>query len=178
MINKTFFLLLCLYAFNTFGQENLAIKSSTITFKIKNFGSYVDGFFKGFEGKIYFSPQNLSQSSIEASIKAETINTSNKSRDNHLRKSDYFDVAQYPKITMQSKRFANSQSGDFIGYFDLRIKDKTQEIKLPFSYKTNGNVSTFKGSFTINRRDFGVGGNSMVLGDMVIVDIEIETFLK
>jgi polyisoprenoid-binding protein YceI len=177
-MRKPIFLLLYLSVFVAFGQENLAIKSSTVTFKIKNFGSYVDGFFKGFEGKIYFSPQNLAQSSIEASIKAETVNTNNKSRDNHLRKSDYFDVAQYPQITMKSKRFANSQSGDFIGYFDLRIKDKTQEIKLPFSYKTNGNVGTFKGSFTINRRDFGVGDNSMVLGDMVIVNIEIETFLK
>ena len=173
-MKKIFFLLLCFCAFNTFGQENLAVKSSTITFKIKNFGSYVNGFFKGFEGKIYFSPQNLSQSSIEASIKAETINTSNKSRDNHLRKDDYFDVAKYPKITMRSKRFANSKSGDFIGYFDLTIKNKTQEIKLPFSFRQG----IFKGSFTINRRDFGVGGNSMILGDMVIVDIEIQTYSK
>ncbi|GAB4123926.1 MAG: YceI family protein [Raineya sp.] len=168
----------CVLSFCAFGQENLAVKSSTVTFKIKNFGSYVDGFFKGFEGKIYFSPQSLAQSSIEASVKTETINTGNKSRDNHLRKDDYFDVAKYPKITMKSKRFANSQSGDFIGYFDLTIKNKTQEVKLPFSYKTSGNVGTFKGSFTINRRDFGVGGNSMVLGDMVIVNIKIETFLK
>lgn len=159
------------------GQNNLIVKSSTITFKIKNFGSYVEGFFKGFEGKIYFSSENLAQSNIEASVKAETINTGNKARDNHLRKSDYFDVAQYPQITMKSKRFAHSQSGDFIGYFDLRIKNKTQEIKLPFSYKTHGNVGIFKGNFTINRRDFGVGGNSMVLGDMVIVTIEIETLM-
>ena len=177
-MSKLFFLVFCLSAFVASGQESLTIKSSSITFKIKNFGSYVDGFFKGFEGKIYFSPQNLAQSNIEASIRAETINTNNKSRDNHLRKSDYFDVMQYPKITMKSKRFANSQSGDFIGYFDLTIKNKSQEIKLPFTYKTNGNIGTFKGTFTINRRDFGVGDNSLVLGDMVIVNIEIETFLK
>lgn len=177
-MQKVFFILLYSSVFSVFGQENLPIKSSTITFKIKNFGSYVSGFIKGFEGKIYFSPEKLAQSSIEASVKTETINTGNKSRDNHLRKDDYFDAEKYPKITMKSKRFANSQSGDFIGYFDLTIKNKTQEIKMPFNYKTNGNVGTFKGSFTINRRDFGVGDNSMVLGDMVIVNIEIETFLK
>jgi polyisoprenoid-binding protein YceI len=173
-MRKAIFLFLYLSAFVAFGQENLAIKSSTITFKIKNFGSYVNGFFKGFEGKIYFSPQNLAQSSIEASVKTETINTDNKSRDNHLRKSDYFDVARYPKITMKSKRFAHSQSGDFIGYFDLTIKDKTQEVKLPFSFKQG----VFKGSFTINRRDFGVGGNSIVLSDMVTVEIEVQTYSK
>jgi polyisoprenoid-binding protein YceI len=160
-----------------FGQENLAIKSSTITFKIKNFGSYVKGFFKGFEGKIYFSSENLAQSNIEASVKAETINTGNKARDDHLRKSDYFDVAQYPQITMKSKRFAYSQSGDFIGYFDLRIKNKTQEIKLPFTFQKNGKIRIFKGNFSINRQDFGVGGNSIVLGDTVIVEILIETQL-
>lgn len=173
-MKKIFFLFLFFSIFNAFGQENLSIKSSTITFKIKNFGSYVDGFFKGFEGSIFFSPQNLEKSNIRASVKAETINTGNKTRDNHLRKSDYFDVAQYPKITMQSKRFTNSQSGDFIGYFDLTIKNKTQEVQLPFSFRQG----VFKGSFTINRQDFGVGGNSIVLGDMVIVDIQIQTYQK
>lgn len=177
-MKKIIFLFLYLSVSYAFGQEQLRIKSSTITFKIKNFGLYVDGFFKGFEGKIYFSPQNLAQSSIEASIKTETINTGNKSRDNHLRKSDYFDVAQYPLITMKSKRFAYSQSGDFIGYFDLRIKDKTQTVKVPFTYKTSGNIGTFQGSFSINRLDFGVGESSMVLGDIVKVNIEVETFLK
>ncbi|KOY85665.1 hypothetical protein AD998_05425 [bacterium 336/3] len=160
-----------------FSQNTLKIKSSTITFKIKNAGFYVDGYLKGFEGKVVFSPTALSGSSIEASVKTETINTGNKSRDNHLRKDDYFNAEKYPKISMKSKRIANSQSGDFIGYFDLTIRDVTKEVKIPFTYKENNGVGTFKGNFTINRRDYKVGDNSMVLGDMVIIDVEIEVSL-
>lgn len=163
--------------FSTYGQNNLKIKSSTITFKIKNAGFYVDGYLKGFEGKVVFAPNALSGSSIEASVKTETINTGNKSRDNHLRKDDYFNAEKYPKISMKSKRIANSQSGDFIGYFDLTIRDVTKEVKIPFTYKENNGVGTFKGNFTINRRDYKVGDNSMVLGDMVIIDVEIEVSL-
>lgn len=174
----SFFLvtLLCL-SYSIYGQNNLKIKSSTVTFKIKNAGFYVDGYLKGFEGKVLFSKNALSGSSIEASVKTETINTGNKSRDNHLRKDDYFNAEKYPKISMKSKRFANSQSGDFIGYFDLTIRDVTKEVKIPFTYKESNGIGTFKGNFTINRRDYNVGGNSMVLGDMVIVDVEIEVSL-
>lgn len=178
-MKKYTFLLMILYFFTLmmYGQNNLKIKYSTITFKIKNAGFYVDGFLKGFEGKIVFSPTALAGSTIEASVKTETINTGNKSRDNHLRKDDYFYVEKYPKISMKSKRVANSQSGDFIGYFDLTIRDVTKEVKIPFTYKESNGVGVFKGNFTINRRDYKVGGNSMVLGDMVIVDIEIEVSL-
>ncbi len=160
-----------------YGQNSLKIKSSTVTFKIKNAGFYVDGYLKGFEGKVVFSPTALSGSSIEASVKTETINTGNKSRDNHLRKDDYFNAEKYPKISMKSKRIANSQSGDFIGYFDLTIRDVTKEVKIPFTYKESNGVGIFKGNFTINRRDYKVGDNSMILGDMVIIDVEIEVSL-
>jgi len=171
------FFLLMIFISSAYSQSNLKIKSSTVTFKIKNAGFYVDGYLKGFEGKVIFSSKALSGSSIEASIKTETINTGSKSRDNHLRKEDYFHVEKYPKMTMKSKRLASSQSGDFIGYFDLTIRDITKEVKIPFTYKESSGVGTFKANFTINRRDYGVGDNSMVLGDMVIVDVEIEVSL-
>jgi len=42
---------------------------------------------------------------------------------------------------------------------------------VPFTFENN----VLKGSFTIDRRHFKVGGNSMILGDNVTVDLLINT---
>ncbi len=173
MLKKlTFFLFLVNY--QATAQVLWQVKDARINFKIKNFGSYVNGSLNGLEAKIYFSPENLSQSNIEASVKAETINTGNKTRDKHLRKDDYLDVIKFPLLRMKSTRIIKEDKDLFLGYFELTIRNKTQAVQMPFRFVSNGNEATFSGSFSINRRDFGVGGKSWVLGDEVIVNVEVK----
>jgi polyisoprenoid-binding protein YceI len=154
---------------HTFAQTKQQVSSSKITFKIKNAGIYVDGTLSGLEADIQFDGKNLKNSKMVASVKTSTINTENNGRDKHLKADDYFDVAKYPKITFATSNFAESQSGNFIGYFDVTIKDKTKKVTIPFTFKNN----TFSGNFTINRLDFGVGSSSIVLGNEVKVNLEI-----
>lgn len=148
---------------------------STVTFVIKNAGIKVDGKLEGLQATIKFDSQNLATSSIEASVETQTINTDNKTRDGHLRKEDYFDVAKYPKITIQSVSFSKdgNNGNTYKGKFKLTIKGVTKEIEIPFSFSENGNSATFKGSFTINRLDYKVGGNSWVMADNVIISFKI-----
>ncbi|PKQ70865.1 YceI family protein [Raineya orbicola] len=165
-------LLFC--CFKAKAQTNWQVKDAQINFKIKNFGSYVNGSLSGLEAIIEFSPENLAQSTIEASVKAETINTGNKSRDRHLRQDDYFDAVQFPFLRMKSTKIIREKD-QFVGYFELTIRNKTQAVQMPFRFIPNGNEASFSGSFSINRRDFGVGGKSWVLGDEVIVNIEVRS---
>jgi len=59
--------------------------------------------------------------------------------------------------------------------FNIVIKGKTKAIEVPFTYTDSANMALFKGSFKINRQDFGVGGKSMVLADDVNVTLAVET---
>jgi polyisoprenoid-binding protein YceI len=145
---------------------------STVTFVIKNAGLKVDGKLEGLQTTIKFDSQNLVTSSIEASVETQTINTDNKSRDGHLRKEDYFDVAKYPKMSIKSVSFSKD-GNNYKGKFKLTIKGVTKEIEIPFSYIENGNSATLKGSFTINRLDYTVGGSSWVMADNVIISLNI-----
>ena len=172
-ITKNLFLLLVVvFATNSniFAQQDLTVASSKITFKIKNAGIYVNGSFGGLVATIKFDEKDLKKSSISAIIDANSVNTDNKSRDNHLRKDDYFDVAKYPTIKMETSEIVRSQSGNFIGYFDITMKDKTKKrVVVPFSFKNN----VFTGKLTLDRREYGVGGNSMIMGDEVILVLEV-----
>ncbi len=149
-------------------------ESSEIKFTIKNFGISTPGTFKGLKGSIAFSPDNLSAAFFNATIDAATINTGIDTRNNHLKKEEYFNVAKYPLINFVSTRLTanETEKNTYTLFGKLTIKGTTKEISFPFKAEQQGNGILFTGSFKINRRDFKVGGNSMVLGD------NVEIFLK
>jgi polyisoprenoid-binding protein YceI len=151
-----------------FAQGNAAIGHSTITFQIKNLGINTHGSIGGLKAEAKFNPADLPGSAIEASVDVNTINTDNEKRDHHLKSDDFFDVAKYPLIKLKSISFKHKSGSNYVGVFSLTIKDKTKQVEIPFSY----NADSFKGEFKINRRDYGIGGSSMIMADEVTITIE------
>jgi polyisoprenoid-binding protein YceI len=151
-------------------QNGLKVVSSKISFKIKNAGLSVDGTLSGFEGEINLVPEQYKLATIKASINTNTINTGINARDNHLKKEEFFDVNKFPKISIVSS-FFGKDGNKYLGYFKLTIKGITKDITIPFIFENN----TFKGDFTLNRRDYNIGGKSFVMSDNVLVSIQLNT---
>lgn len=148
--------------------------SSSVEFGIKNFGVTVSGTVKGLKGSIHFEPSNLSTAAISVSVDARTINSGIDMRDNHLKKDDFFYVDSFPTMTFNSTRVTPSTKEGYLFLFgDLKIKNVTKAISFPFQAVPNGEGYTFTGSFTINRRDYGVGGSSISMSDQAKVTIRI-----
>ena len=166
-------LILLLTGAVAFAQYRPMDKGSTVHFTIKNFGIRTGGSFSGLQGNIKFDISHPDQAGFDVSIDANTINTGIDMRDEHLRAETYFDVKNYPRIRFTSTKVtASSKPGQFMIYGKLTIKNKSKDISFPFTAKQTGNGYLFNGTFTINRRDFGVGGSS-VISDNLDVDLEI-----
>jgi|SRR5882757_257725 len=168
------FLLSLLIPFATavvvFAQEyHPTDQGSTVTFKIKNFGFGVDGSFTGLQGKIVFDPKDPGKASFDVSIDAATVNTDNGSRDGHLKKEDYFDVQNHPRIRFVSTSVTPSgKNGSYTIAGKLTIKATTKDISFPFTATPKGDDYLFNGEFTINRKDFGVGGSSTISNSLTV----------
>jgi polyisoprenoid-binding protein YceI len=149
-------------------------QSSNVKIRIKNLGSNVTGTFSGLEGNIHFNASDPSNASFRIAIDANTVNTGINARDNHLRKEEYFNVAQYPKISFVSRRITNSgKPGEYLLTGDLTIKGTTKEISFPFTVTSKNDGLLFSGECKLNRRDFKVGGSSVVMSDNVLVSLNI-----
>lgn len=147
---------------------------SEVKFKIKNFGVSVAGNFTGLKGKIIFFPDSLSASSFDVDIDANTINTGIDQRDNHLRQEEYFDVKKYPAIHFTSTKITISTDKDYLFVFGkLTIKDVTKEISFPFKAVAKDNGYLFEGEFSLNRRDYNVGGSSITMSDNLTVNLSV-----
>lgn len=156
-------------------QTKHMLTKATVEFKLKNMGFNTGGVIEKVEADINFSKDKPEASTITATADANSINTDNDMRDGHLKKPEYFDVAKYPKITMKSVSFKSKGGNNFIGVFNVTIKDKTKALEVPFTYVGTGNTADFKGTFKLNRLDFGVGGKSAMMGDEITVELNIQT---
>lgn len=147
---------------------------SRVHFVIKNFGVKTGGDFTGLKGNITFTPANLSSCSFDVTVDASTIDTDNESRDGHLRKSEYFDVATYKTIRFKSTKITlSSVAGRFYVFGELTIKGVTKPVEFGFGATPKDGGYVFDGEFRINRRDFGVGGSSISLSDNLTVSLSV-----
>ena len=167
--------LLLLYPYQLPAQTYIpSDNGSSVTFSIKNFGFNVSGSFKHLLGNIKFDPKNPEASIFMVTIDAGTINTDNGSRDSHLRKEEYFDAAKYPKISFLSEKVEKTATaGLYIVKGKFTVKGISKPISIPFSAIAKNGGYLFSGKVLLNRRDFKVGGNSMVLSDNLTLTLSV-----
>ena len=156
-------------------QVKYTVTKSTVTFQIKNMGFNTSGNFGGVQADIKFDAAKPELSSIEATAEVKDLNTGNDMKDEHLKSADYFDVATYPKITIKSVAIKHKSGNNYVGQFNVTIKNKTQLLDMPFSYNETGNTADFNGVLKLKRTDFGIGSSSMVLSNDVTVTIDVVT---
>ena len=115
------------------------------------------------EGQIT-APQTVSG---HLDIKAASVQTGIRKRDNHMRSADYFEVDKYPDISVVVTG-ADAIKGDSLDLrADLTIKGITKPVVLKTKVTPVGDGEMrLSAQATIDRQDFGVDGNLMgMMGD-------------
>lgn len=151
----------------------LSDHDSQINFVIKNFGLEVDGTLKGLSGQFIIREDTVEKSYFKASVRSETVDTGNSLRDKHLRGENYFDSKTFPVIRIESNKITRS-SGQWRAVATLTMKGVSKTIEFPFTVEGSKTAYILKGTFSINRRDFDVGGNSVSLSDTVEVRLRVK----
>jgi polyisoprenoid-binding protein YceI len=149
--------------------------------------SNVRGEFTKVSGSAAIDPANLTQSSVEVQIDANSINTREPQRDDHLRSPDFFDVANYPTLSFRSKQIKANGADNLKITGDLTMHGVTKEVTFDAEGPTAsmkdpwGNVrSGITASTKIDRRDFDLKFNGLteaggvVVGDEVKITIDAE----
>ena len=159
---------------------------SSAHFKVRHLMiANVRGEFSKVSGTVKFDPSNLAASSITAEIDVNSINTREPDRDKHLKSADFFDAANHPAITFQSKTVAADGPEAYNVTGDLAIRGVTHEVVLhvtgptpeikdPWGYTRRGAEGVAK----ISRKDFSLSYNPLLETGGVVVGDEIEISLE
>ena len=145
---------------------------NAVTFVIKNLGINTKGELSGLKGAIDWNEESVEESKISVTAAVSTLNTGIDARDTHLKKEEWFDAEHYPELKITSTGIAKSSTG-YVLNGTLTIKSVSKNISFPFTAVKKPEGYLFSGKFTVNRRDFGVGGNSVTLSDNVEVSLNV-----
>lgn len=147
----------------------------------------VRGTFTGVSGTVLYDPDKPAETTIEATVDINTVNTHDEKRDGHLKSPDFFDVAKYPLMTFKSKRVESGTATEQKVTGDLTIHGVTREVTLTVDEVSGeakdpwGNTkigATVKGK--VKRSDFGLTWNApletggVLVGDDVKMEFELE----
>ncbi len=146
--------------------------SYKVTFAIGSWLGTCNGTIGGVKGNIHFDDNDLTKSFFNIGFDVNTLNTSNSSRDGHLKKEDYFDVAKFPTIIFKSSAITKTASGYSLEG-NLTIKAITKKINFPFTFKDIGASGIFTGTLNINRVDYAVGTSDWKVKDEVNISISL-----
>ena len=157
---------------------------SSVTFKARHLDiSWIHGRFNEVDGKFSLDRENPSKSTFELTIKADSVDTANKARDEHLRQPDYFDTKQFPTIEFKSTS-AKAVEGGYEVTGDFTMHGKTKKITFVLKggkehqFKDVKRVG-FSTELSLKRSDFGFDKNAIgPIGDEAIILIDCEGVRK
>jgi polyisoprenoid-binding protein YceI len=172
------------------GEYVLDTAHTTIEFVARHLMiTKVRGRFTKFDGsvKIADDPEN---SSLEISVDADSIDTSEPNRDAHLRSGDFLETDKFPKITFKSTKIEHRGDTNWRLSGDLTIHGVTKPIVFdveflgvtvsPWGTKPFG----FEAIAEIDREDWGLTWNQaletggVVVGKKVRIEINVELLAK
>jgi len=167
---------------------NIDPQHSNIGFKVRHMMvSNVKGVFAKVQGMVTVDDQDITKSSVRATIDTASIDTGVEKRDNDLRSPNFLDTAKYPAMTFVSTKVAKNGAhglkvtGDLTLHGVTRpvvldVEEVSQESKDPMGNLRRGASATAK----INRKDFGLTWNKVletggvVVGEEVAIILEVE----
>jgi len=138
----------------------------------------VDGNFKNFDATITSGKPDFSDAVFNMTAQANSIFTDNEQRDNHLKSAEFFDAANIPTLSFESKSIRKTGANHFRVTGDLTIHGVTKSVVLDGSYKgptehpmTHKPDVGFKITGKIKRSDFKLGdkfGNAMISDEVLL----------
>ncbi len=172
-------------AFQDPGAYTVDPMHTCVGFDIGHLGlSRVQGRFSKLSGSLQADLKDLTKSSVEITMQADSVDTAVAPRDADLRSKNFFEVEKYPTLAFKSTKIRKHGSG-YVADGDLTIRGITKTVSLPF--KKYGPIQDPWGGtrigvvadpIVVHRKDFGMTFDQETVSDDVTVRISLEATLN
>ncbi|MBC6459368.1 YceI family protein [Actinomadura sp. HBU206391] len=147
--------------------------------------SSVHARFEEFGGRIDIA-EHVERARVAAEIKAASVDTVNKTRDDHLRSADFLDVERFPVITYIGTRVVPAGDDRWTVHGELGLKDVRRPVELDLAYLGTGpdlwggTRAAFRATTELKRADFAIVYNQVLsagiglIGTTLRVELDIQ----
>ncbi|GMV30163.1 MAG: polyisoprenoid-binding protein [Rhodanobacteraceae bacterium] len=156
---------------------------TNVVFTWSHFGlSNPSARFAKVEGEVLLDTADLTKSSVSVTIPIDSLRTDVPKFDEHLRSSDFFDLAKFPTATFKSTKVEKAGDNKLKVTGDLTIHGVTKPAVLDVTVNKIGDhpmakkpTAGFDATTVVKRSDFGMGNYVPNVSDEVKIHITTET---
>lgn len=164
---------------------NIDPAHSEIGFKVRHMMiTNVNGIFNNYSATMMASAADFSDAELSFEADIDSISTRNEQRDGHLKSPEFFDMAQFPKVSFQSTSFTKSGDGQYSMKGNFNMHGVTKEITLNVEFTGTvvdpwGQVKAgFEITGSLNRSEFGLTWNATSEDGSIVLDEVIKLVLN
>jgi len=145
---------------------------------------HIWGRFSDYGGKFVIDESDPSQSSFDIFANPISVDTTQKQRDDHLQRADYFNTKLFPKITFKSTSVKKVSDNKLEATGDLTLHGVTKSITVPIEIVGKGEFpkGTFRygieATFTVKMSDYKIQGDPKSVADEVLIIASLEGMRK
>ena len=132
------------------------------------------GGFKHWQGKVDVDEADSSRSSVEVTVKTDSIQMLDTQQTAMLKDSDFFDVARFPQMTFRSTKVVRTGENTLKVDGDITLRGITRPMTLDVTVSDRkpdaapgSRYARFRGRGTIKRSEFGMTKYVDMVGDTV-----------
>lgn len=143
-----------------------------------NFGREF-GRFNQFDYTIVLDRSNISNSSVEFSVDATSLDSGIQRRDNDITGPDFLNAVEFPTISFKSTSVTDLGDGNLEVTGDLSVRGTTRPVTAIVEYIGEGQGAQgeyrigYYAEFLFNRQDFGIDWLTGVIGDEITLMVSI-----
>jgi len=141
----------------------------------------VDGQFADYTVEVEGDKNEPAKARVKVTINVASIDTQNQKRDDHLRSPDFFDAEKHPTIAFTSTNI-RPKGSQLTMKGKLTMHGKTKPVTILFKVAKGKNgagidTTTYKGTVTIDRNDFGIGTDSIAAKISLEDEVELKLLI-
>jgi polyisoprenoid-binding protein YceI len=160
--------------------------TSTLTFSLRHIVvREIIGCFRKWGATLVLDAADLSRSRLTGWVDLSSIDTGSCERDEHIRSSEFFDVARFPIAEFLSQSIAPIAGRSFLVHGQLVLHGVARPIELTVTPTSNAQAgdagcATYEVGATINRQAFGLHWNQdldsggVVVGDRIDLEARVQ----
>lgn len=135
-------------------------ENSSVEFSVKTFWGLitVNGRFDRFDGSYETGPDGTT---IELTIDADSLDTANKTRDKHLRSTDFFHVVEHPQVRFTSTRVHDVSGGILHVVGRLEAAGNAETLEFPATIRPVGDGFEVEATVTVDQSRLGMSSGQL-----------------
>ena len=133
-------------------------KASKVSFRVRTYWGLmpVNGRFTDFDGSLRLGDG----ARAELRLRAASLDTASKKRDEHLRSDEFFDVESHPEVTFTSTRLVDTADG-FVAHGELTIAGRSTPLAVPVEFELRSPTAAhLHAEIVVDRKAVGLGWNT------------------